>query len=885
MGGNLNPRQEHSKKRAARLPSRKLLPLNPIIVVRPTEVETLPRDMVRFDEVGWKAYGLSAMPYDWVPRFFVIHPDCLKDKESPEKLPALIREAISQAGIVTAWVIVRSSGTAETIQYRGKLESAICSLDKIPAAIKDCREKSDEPVPGTVYWIVQEYVQPRRKGHLSNERHVSKEKRDWVAELELNEDSQGYSIPIAVRRWRDADRISDLRCTSELEISFCLKRVAIWAERLLSRMHFEWVWNGSTIRMVQADIADSVGGVDPLSLVPTAVPEISIKSVSVFKTATSRQFHEYAKLRNVKLYRDLGYEMPPFYVLDEPKQMSEILGGAVSPSLKNDLTELTKRPLILRTDGVDIPTDKREMLPRSDELRTADEARDWLLGPFRNGVQQRELQRSRLCLIGHHFIPSVASAWARAEPGKRIVRVEALWGLPDGLHWYSHDTYEVDTRDVALKASKRGDALDYYSWERLRYKGTFIAPDEAGNWIPHRTKAPFDWRSSIRKRDWLFEIARTTRLVAERERFAVAVMWLIGNPASATSHPVLPWFHTKSELDEAPRAAPRKKFTSSGEIKLHSVLDWESLKSQVASGKRIERVVVEPTDSDLIRNDNFARDLAAFAVANQIVVELAGGVLTHAYYILHRDGTQIECTDLFGAEEEVLEFNKLVRDKIPAIIESRGERVEVVRLTGDALTSALRQKLVEEALEALDAKSGDDLVAELADVEEVIAGLRHALTLGKTQVEANRVDKLKHRGGFQRGYMLTRTSTPHSLRKKGPLKEETLGLEPKDPEKLVISRAADIPTTPPYRRPDLLQTEQRVEKLFVFEAEINNIPNVTETVDFTLPMSDGNTRDFSLAVEIRRNKSSLRGTVRLRVRPDQLLMEFPDTQLHIEFPK
>jgi predicted house-cleaning noncanonical NTP pyrophosphatase (MazG superfamily) len=879
MTGNTNTPREPSKKRALKLPERKLLPLNSIICISPTGIATLSREIINSDEVGWKAYGLSSMPAEWVPRFLVIHADSLKDQESEEKLSALLKQGISQAGITSAVVKVRSTGTAETIQYRGRLKSATCSVDETLSAIRCCVETSAKSVPGKVHWIIQEYVQPQRQGHLSNERHVSKEKRDWVAELELKEEVPGYSIPIAVRRWRDGDRISDssLNCTSELEISFCLKRVAMWAERLLSRMHFEWVWNGSAIRVVQADIADSVSGVDPISLVPSQVPEISIESLSAFRAATAQQYDRYAKLRNAKLYREFGYVMPKFYVLDDPNKLSTILDGTIPVAVEGDLAELTKRPLILRTDGTKIPADKREMLPRSDELRTTNEAKAWLLGSFRSGVKQGDLQQSSLCLIGHHFIPSVASAWARAEPGKRFVRIEALWGLPEGLYWYSHDTYEVDTQDVVIKPKRHRSTLKYSSWERLRYKGTFIAPDEAGKWIPYQTKAPLDWRSTISKQQWLFEIAHTTRLIAEHEKFPVAVMWFIGNNSTATSHAVLPWFHSESELEEAPKAAPRRKLTASGDFKLHSNSDWESLRQQAAAGKRIERVIVEPTDFDLIRNADFARDLADFAALNKIVIELAGGVLSHAYYILHRQGAQVECTDLFGAEEEVAEYNKLVRDRIPAIIEARGERVEVVRLSGDALTSALRQKLVEEAFEALDAKSGDDLVGELADLEEIISGLRRALKLGKAQIEAERLDKQKRRGGFQRGYMLTRTSTPHSLQRL-PL-EATLDLHPKAPQNVVISRPADIPSTPPYRRPDLRQVEQEVEKLFVFEADIKEVTNLTETVNFTLPIHDGNPREFSLTVEIRRNRASLRSSVRLRLRPAQLSIHFPDSQV------
>lgn len=888
MNGGPNASTESSTRRKPRLPERPLQPLNALTCIAPQGVITLPRNEVTVDAVGWKAYGLSSMPVEWVPKFLLIDAECVKDEQSRQTLTSLLGQGLSQAGIADGLVKIRSSGTAETIEYRGRLESATCRRNEIVTAIERCIEsRTTSSLPGRIHWIVQENVEAQRQGHLSNERRVSKEKRDWVAEVELKEGALGYSIPIAVRRWRDGDRIAShsLGCTSELEISFCLKRVALWAERLLSRMHFEWVWSGEAIRVVQADIADSHAGVDPRSLIPDKISVIQIGALKAFSPASDTQYGRYTKLRNARMYRQLGYTMPTFYVLDSSKHLASILSGTVPVAVERDLAELTKRPLILRTDGTDIPGTKREMLPRSDELRTLEEARAWLLRAFKHHIEQADLQQSSLCLIGHHFIPSLASAWARAEPQKRFVRIEGLWGLPEGLYWYAHDTYEVDTRELTLNAKDTAQTLDYDSWERARYKGTFIAPDSSGKWIPYQPKPPFDWRSTINRKQWLFEIARTTRLIAEREKFPVAAMWFIGNHPAVTSHAVLPWFHNRSELQGAPKAAPRRKLTGSGDFRVHRAVDWQSLQQQVAAHKRVERVIVEPTDCELVRNSDFASKLAEFAASNNIVIELAGGVLTHAYYILHRQGALVQCTDLFGAEEEVVEYNKLVRDRIPSIIEARGERVEVVRLGGDALTSALRQKLVEEALEALDAKSGDDLLAELADVEEVISGLRHALKLTKVQIEAQRLEKLRRRGGFQRGYMLTRTLTPHSLAEKQPaVSEITLGLQPTPTQSIILS-PSDIPSPPTYRRPDLRQVEEELEKLFVFETEIKRMTDLAKTVDFSLPLENGSSRNFSLTVEIRRRGASLRSSVRLRVRPAQLTIDFPDSQLKLDFPK
>ena len=55
--------------------------------------------------------------------------------------------------------------------------------------------------------------------------------------------------------------------------------------------------------------------------------------------------------------------------------------------------------------------------------------------------------------------------------------------------------------------------------------------------------------------------------------------------------------------------------------------------------------------------------------------------------------------------------------------------------------TGLRQKLVEEAFEALDAKSGEDLIGELANVAEVIRGLCKALNVSPSRLELEASEK------------------------------------------------------------------------------------------------------------------------------------------------
>ena len=570
--------------------------------------------------------------------------------------------------------------------------------------------------------------------------------------------------------------------------------------------------------------------------------------------------------------------MPQFFVLDDPGTIRSILSGSISDGLVGDLVELTKRPLMIRTDGSDIPKAQREMLPRSDELRTRADATNWLQGKFRDQIIANSLQDCALCLIAHHFIPSAAAAWARAEPGNRLVRIESLWGLPEGLYWYSHDTFEVDTKDT----KEYDDANQYSINPRLRYKGTFIFSDVSGKWVPYNTAEPFDWRKSIRKYEWLREIAKTTRNIADHDGRATNVMWFIDNDDRATTHPVLPWYHEKSELGE-PKAAPRRKLKIASDFDIRTASDWQDLQAKIRSGARVERIMLEPNDPELIRNQEFAKALGQFAAKNKIVIELAGGVLSHAYYMLQRHGAQVECIDLFGAGEEIVEYNKLVRDKIPSVIRRKGESVEVVRLKGDALLTALRQKLVEESFEALDAKSFDELIGELADVQEVIDGICEALPASRQQVDAEQVDKRERRGGFRQGFMLEKTASPHTLSQKS-IDPPLDALVPQNDIERVIDSPKRLPEGRIWSRPDSRTLDDGQENLLSFESELPKLDSLRASTTFQILLEDTGPGLFRLTVELTRKRLMVWGQARLRREPSQLLMPLAsENQLPLVF--
>lgn len=95
-------------------------------------------------------------------------------------------------------------------------------------------------------------------------------------------------------------------------------------------------------------------------------------------------------------------------------------------------------------------------------------------------------------------------------------------------------------------------------------------------------------------------------------------------------------------------------------------------------------------------------------------------------------------------------YNKLVRDKIPAIIEADGKKVEIDYVTGQDMDALLEDKLLEEFNEYLE----DRNLEELADMMEVIFGMASQLGYTDEDLLAERERKLEKRGGFKEGIFL-----------------------------------------------------------------------------------------------------------------------------------
>ena len=91
------------------------------------------------------------------------------------------------------------------------------------------------------------------------------------------------------------------------------------------------------------------------------------------------------------------------------------------------------------------------------------------------------------------------------------------------------------------------------------------------------------------------------------------------------------------------------------------------------------------------------------------------------------------------------EFYKLVRDKIPQLIESAGEKPNVRILEDGEYLRCLEQKLDEETREY----HRDQNPEELADILEVVFALSEAIGCPKQELMEIYQRKHEARGGFQ----------------------------------------------------------------------------------------------------------------------------------------
>jgi predicted house-cleaning noncanonical NTP pyrophosphatase (MazG superfamily) len=98
----------------------------------------------------------------------------------------------------------------------------------------------------------------------------------------------------------------------------------------------------------------------------------------------------------------------------------------------------------------------------------------------------------------------------------------------------------------------------------------------------------------------------------------------------------------------------------------------------------------------------------------------------------------------------ITKYHKLVRDRIPEIIEKDGKTCRVVVLDDKEYFGCFKRKIGEELKEY----QADFSMEELADMQEVINAIVKANGLSKEQFDALREKKRLSNGGFDKKLML-----------------------------------------------------------------------------------------------------------------------------------
>ena len=146
--------------------------------------------------------------------------------------------------------------------------------------------------------------------------------------------------------------------------------------------------------------------------------EIEPKSLRCFTAVSQIGEGATGKLKKHANYARHGFWQPTFYILESDSILEKILTGERDEAPESDLTLLTSMPLVIRTSCTD---NTGPLLPRSNQLMTAQQARDWLYTDFPPPKQSKKGSSGRavyrylrttiyLARTGRHFLQAVPIA-------------------------------------------------------------------------------------------------------------------------------------------------------------------------------------------------------------------------------------------------------------------------------------------------------------------------------------------------------------------------------------------------------------------------------------------------------------------------------------------
>lgn len=702
--------------------------------------------------VGGKAAGLLRLPDVWVPPFVVLTRPfydlwantrnalvalASMPRNDKDALNAFLQAASQTARQLSPAVLVRSNAPRERdIISRGALRSyaTAANMEAVAAAIDALLGSAREPV----YVIVQSFVDVAMAGHMSNERRVSRMRSVWLVE---GLPSRGSRIGQRKIRSGICDKESPLSASTLDGVVAALRSVASRLARIdAGYFHCEWVWDGRRVWIVQADPAQPEDDYQYAEHYIRSKSTVSPKfnpdksDLTHFRNLSADRWN---KLRNPRLFDKLGLPTADIYILSgEAWRKSEAIEHS---ALIEDLVEMCSNPVVVRCDIATKRSDQEVLLPTSSPM-TDTVALVSFMSQVADNFRAMQIADTDWIFLLAQLIPARASAMVQARPQPPVVRVDALWGFPDGLLYFPHDTYFYYAFQDKIK-------------ERRRFKGYCVLCRD-GDWIRTHVGPPFDWGLVLSAEEtrtlaeWALKLA--TEVGSEIQLMALA---RIGGKRGSGA--CLPWHFTQLQIPQYSDSIPNMLVSNRFQV-VSSRADLEKL-HQADVTSTVHGYLIRP-DTHLLRDMNFLREVAEAATLHGKAIYFEGSLLGHAYYIMSRAGAAVIPIGEYTPEVEVTAYHKLVRDYVPTVIRKAGGIARVRTLAREQAVVLLAQKLVEEALEAWNSVSGN-LAGELADVMEVLEALRKHACITRDEINQIRKFKRKERGGFERLVYLEETTS------------------------------------------------------------------------------------------------------------------------------
>jgi hypothetical protein len=179
-----------------------------------------------------------------------------------------------------------------------------------------------------------------------------------------------------------------------------------------------------------------------------------------------------------------------------------------------EIDALTAGRAVLRTDTLN-PAIKPMNLPRTFTV-DGTTAVQWLPDALAT-MRRKGAADDEVAFILHRYIPARAAAWTFYAVGDDFVQIDALWGLPDGLQFLSHDTYQVDARTGAELAAQ------------VRFKPDFLQEQDDGQWRYVQIARQFG-RDRVLSREALRALALQTVAIAKKIKDRAQIMWFCDLP-------------------------------------------------------------------------------------------------------------------------------------------------------------------------------------------------------------------------------------------------------------------------------------------------------------------------------------------------------------------